>query len=78
MKEFNVKIPDEVSVVGFDDMPFCTITEPKLTTINVDKNALGQLAVENLIYMMRREKRIFCRTTLGVTLVERESVRSIT
>jgi DNA-binding LacI/PurR family transcriptional regulator len=78
LKEFNVKIPDEVSIVGFDDMPFCTITEPKLTTINVDKNALGQLAVENLIYIMEREKRIFFKTTLGVTLVERDSVKTIT
>jgi len=77
LKENNVKIPEEVSIVGFDDMPFCTITEPKLTTINVDKNALGQLAVENLIYMMEREKKIFCKTTLGVTLVERDSVKSI-
>jgi len=77
LKESNVKIPEEVSVVGFDDMPFCTVTEPKLTTINVDKNALGQLAVENLVYMMEREKRIFCKTTLGVTLVERDSVNSV-
>jgi len=77
LKESNIKIPEEVSIVGFDDMPFCTITDPKLTTINVDKNALGQLAVENLVYMMEREKMIFCKTTLGVTLVERDSVSSI-
>lgn len=77
LKENNIKIPDDVSIVGFDDMPFCTITDPKLTTINVDKNALGQLAVENLIHMMNREKSIICKTTLGVTLVQRGSVNSI-
>ncbi|MDI9483806.1 MAG: substrate-binding domain-containing protein, partial [Bacillota bacterium] len=74
LKENNIKIPDDVSVVGFDDMPFCTIIEPKLTTINVDKNALGKLAVESLIQMIDRKKRIFFKTALGVTLVQRDSV----
>ncbi|HZK26828.1 MAG TPA: substrate-binding domain-containing protein, partial [Thermoclostridium sp.] len=77
LKENNIKIPDDVSIVGFDDMPFCTITEPNLTTINVDKNALGQLAVENIIQLIENKKRIFFKTTLGVTLVERDSVRTI-
>lgn len=77
LKENNIKIPDDVSIVGFDDMPFCTITDPNLTTINVDKNALGQLAVENLIQLIENKKRIFFKTTLGVTLVERDSVRTI-
>lgn len=77
LKENNIKIPDDVSIVGFDDMPFCTVTEPKLTTINVDKNAFGQLAVENLVYMMENGKRAYWKTTLGVTLVERGSVRQI-
>jgi LacI family transcriptional regulator len=74
LKENNIKIPDDVSVVGFDDMPFCTIIEPKLTTINVDKNALGQLAVDSLIQMIDGKKRIFFKTALGVTLVQRDSV----
>lgn len=77
LKENNIKIPDDVSIVGFDDMPFCTITDPNLTTINVDKNALGRLAVENLIQLIESRKRIFYKTTLGVTLVERESVTPI-
>jgi DNA-binding LacI/PurR family transcriptional regulator len=77
LKENNIKIPDDVSVVGFDDMPFCTIIEPKLTTINVDKNALGQLAVDSLIQMIDGKKRIFFKTALGVTLVQRDSVRTL-
>ncbi len=74
LKEKNIRIPEDVSIVGFDDMPFCTMIEPKLTTINVDKNALGQLAVENLIQMMNRKNKIFSKTTLEVTLIQRESV----
>jgi len=77
LKENNINIPDDVSIIGFDDMPFCTIIEPKLTTIKVDKNALGQLAVDNLIHMMERKKKICLKTALGVTLVQRGSVKSM-
>jgi len=77
LKESGIKIPDDVSIVGFDDMPFCTIIEPKLTTINVDKNALGQLAVESLIRMIDENKKIFFKTALGVTLVQRDSVKTL-
>lgn len=77
LKESGIRIPEDISIIGFDDMPFCTMIEPKLTTINVDKNALGQLAVENLINMMDRKKKIFFKTALGVTLVQRGSVKTL-
>jgi DNA-binding LacI/PurR family transcriptional regulator len=77
LRENNIKIPEDVSIVGFDDMPFCTMIDPKLTTINVDKNALGKIAVESLIQMIDRKEKVFLKTSLGVTLVERDSVLSL-
>jgi DNA-binding LacI/PurR family transcriptional regulator len=36
-----VRIPEDVSVVGFDDLPFARVFEPPLTTIRIDPEALG-------------------------------------
>jgi LacI family transcriptional regulator len=77
LKENNIRIPEEISIIGFDDMPYCTLIEPRLSTIRVDKNILGQLAVENLIARIERKSGYHCRTALGVTLVQRESVKTL-
>ena len=36
-----LRIPDDLSVVGFDDLPFAEVFEPPLTTIRIDPEALG-------------------------------------
>jgi DNA-binding LacI/PurR family transcriptional regulator len=41
-----VRVPEELSVVGFDDVPVAAFLEPPLTTIGQDATALGRLAVE--------------------------------
>ncbi|MHB8064941.1 MAG: LacI family DNA-binding transcriptional regulator, partial [Ruminiclostridium sp.] len=35
LMEFNIKVPDDISVIGFDDIPFCTMINPPLTTIKI-------------------------------------------
>ena len=45
LKEHGYRIPEDVSIVGFDDMPFCTIMSPALTTMSVSKEALGRAAI---------------------------------
>lgn len=44
-----LKIPKDVSVIGFDNLPICEILEPPLTSINVNKENLGSFAV-NILY----------------------------
>jgi len=77
LKETGVKIPQDVSLVGFDDMPFCTITEPTLSTISVNKKMLGTFAVENLIGLMTSTKGYHAKTQIGVDLISRDSVLTI-
>ncbi|HHX02535.1 MAG TPA: LacI family transcriptional regulator [Firmicutes bacterium] len=73
LKEFGIRIPQDVSIVGFDDMPYCEISDPKLTTIHVNKQQLGAVAVKRLV-----EKINNCKTTqkiaVNVDLVKRHSV----
>ncbi|MFC3075669.1 LacI family DNA-binding transcriptional regulator [Shinella pollutisoli] len=45
LKQFGVRIPDDVSVIGFDNLPQSATMEPALTTIEVSKRKIGYLAV---------------------------------
>jgi DNA-binding LacI/PurR family transcriptional regulator len=54
-RERGVRIPDELSVVGFDDLPFARVFEPPLTTIRIDPEALGSEAFELLAALMAGE-----------------------
>lgn len=45
LKEFNIRIPDDVSIIGFDNLPLGETMEPSLTTIDVSKRKIGYLAV---------------------------------
>ena len=49
LAQFGYHIPEDISVVGFDDVSMATLTFPALTTINVDRIAFGRLAVELLL-----------------------------
>ena len=37
-----IHVPDQLSIVGFDDLPFCAHTAPPLTTIRQDRLQLGK------------------------------------
>ncbi|WP_306890831.1 LacI family DNA-binding transcriptional regulator [Ancylobacter amanitiformis] len=45
LREFNIAIPEDVGVVGFDNLPLSSTMEPALTTIDVSKRKIGNLAV---------------------------------
>jgi DNA-binding LacI/PurR family transcriptional regulator len=47
-----LRIPEDVSVVGFDDLPFARVFDPPLTTIAIDPEALGAEAFEVLMALM--------------------------
>lgn len=49
LKKFNIKIPDEIAVVGFSNSSHATIVEPSLTTIDQPGETMGKTAVKYLI-----------------------------
>ncbi len=78
LNEKGYKIPQDVSIVGFDDMLFCETSSPRLTTIHVDKNGMGALAVQRLIEKIEK-KGIMTPTKTQVRnkIVVRDSVTKI-
>lgn len=71
--EQGIKIPDEVSVIGIDDIPLSARVTPALTTVKQDYLKFGSLAAGAIIKMMKgdQEKRTYI---LSMELIERETV----
>ncbi len=52
LQEMGMRIPEDVSIVGFDDLPFCEISSPPLTTLRVPNREMGKMAVRRLAEMI--------------------------
>ncbi|MFC4410635.1 LacI family DNA-binding transcriptional regulator [Chungangia koreensis] len=69
--EMGVGIPQDISVIGFDDIPLISALIPKLTTIRQDTYMMGRKSAELLIQQIEHGKTDF--TIFSPTLVVRES-----
>lgn len=74
LKSHGIHLPDEVSLIGMDDMPFCLVVNPMLSTIRVPKEAIGSTAVRRLIQMAESPDQVILKTQVSVSLIERDSV----
>lgn len=77
LREAGLKVPADISVVGFDDIPEAVCFEPSLTTIRQDFDMLGSQSVEYLLDLMKRSDTPLQQRVLYPSLVERQSTRSI-
>ena len=71
--QLKVRVPEEVSIMGFDNIPFSDCTYPPLTTIAQPTYLMGQKAVETLIKLINKKK-IKKSIELETELIERGSV----
>lgn len=78
MQDHGLKIPEDVSIIGFDDLPFCSITTPGLTTIRVFKQEMGRTAVRRLIELIRNGDKFVTKSQICTEFIERDSVRFCT
>jgi LacI family transcriptional regulator len=74
LQDRDYRIPEDVSIIGFDDLPFCEISSPRLTSLRVPKQEMGRLAVRKLIDMVKREDDILTKVQVCTEFVERDSV----
>lgn len=56
LKEKHIKVPEDIAVVGFDDITMASHTEPPLTTVKQPKYEMGALAMETMIKLIQNEK----------------------
>jgi LacI family transcriptional regulator len=73
-QEAGVKVPEDVAVGGFDDIPIARFTRPALSTVRVPIAELGSRATRRLLQMISRSSGLSVRhETLATTLIVRDS-----
>jgi DNA-binding LacI/PurR family transcriptional regulator len=73
IQEEGLRIPQDVSVVGFDDIPWATFNTPSLTTVQQPLTKMGQIAAEALVQMIEHDGVAASEIAIEPTLVVRES-----
>lgn len=77
MREAGIQIPYDISMVGFDDLPFSEISTPRLSSLRVPKQAMGAMAVHRLIEMMDASYTAKTKILVCPEFIERDSVKTL-
>jgi len=75
IKQNGLQIPQDIAIVGFDDIPMAAFFDPPLTTIRLPAYEIGKEAGENLVRMILGEKLDSRQVMLNTELIIRESTR---
>jgi LacI family transcriptional regulator len=73
IREAGLKVPEDIALVGFDDIPMAAQLDPSLTTIRQPIKRLGRLAVETLIEAIHHPETLPRRIILQPELIIRAS-----
>jgi DNA-binding LacI/PurR family transcriptional regulator len=76
MSEFRragLNVPQDISVIGFDDIDFASLIEPALTTVNLPRQELGRLAIEALMTMLSSPTQHGVELSISTQLVVRQT-----
>ena len=79
LRRLGVRVPEDVSIVGFDDNPIARVTMPKLTTVRSSRHRIGRECVALILRLRRLAEtdtlRLPMKITISTELVERDSVK---
>lgn len=80
LKRANIAVPDQVEVIGFDDIELATLVEPPLSTVSQPALEMGSRSASMLLHMMAgkklREKTVMLKTHLTLRGTTREKQES--
>lgn len=74
------RIPQDISIVGFDDRPVCMLSDPPLTTVRIPRTRFGGEAIELLVNKIKQQSlkiESYVKVEVCVELVERGTVAGI-
>lgn len=77
LNQKGISVPRDVSVIGFDDMPFSSLMVPSLSTIHQPQQEMIEAGIGVLTSLIRGQEIAFPRRLLQPALVERESTQRV-
>ena len=77
LKEHGYRVPDDLSMIGFDDVDSSLVCDPQLTTVHLHQRVIGREALRLLLSKLQPGHEAPVRTLIGCELVERKSVKQI-
>ncbi len=76
-RECGLRVPDDISILGFDDIPQASFVYPKLTTVRQPLEQMGQVAVKMLLDQIKDPDRPPQRVALATQLIIRDSCKRV-
>lgn len=77
LHEAGIKVPEEMSIIGFNDIAMAEFIQPPLTTIKVHMEYMGETAVELIAERLLSKRNIAKKVVLPTKLIVRESCHSV-
>ncbi|HZT70600.1 MAG TPA: LacI family DNA-binding transcriptional regulator [Terriglobia bacterium] len=72
-----LRVPDDISLIGFDDREEAILMDPPLTTVHVKKEEIGRECMRTLLERLREPERPFVEKVLPVDLIVRATVAAV-
>lgn len=74
LKKLGYQVPEQISVVGFDDVIYSSISEPTITTMRVTRKYMAEQAIKLLLRRIQNPSADIRNLTVDCNMIERESV----
>lgn len=79
LQDAGYRVPEDISIVGFNNRPVCELVHPMLTSIDVPKQDFSTEAVDALVSLIQKQQRgelpkLAVKRRITTTLIERQSV----
>ena len=74
LREFGYRVPEDVAIIGFDDLPLCEYLIPKLSTIEIPKRFMGETAAARIIQVIENKNILPLKIEIFTKLIRRKSV----
>jgi len=77
LQERGCRIPEHVSIIGYDDIPMASLLSPSLTSVRIEREELGTLAVRRLTERITEPTLTPIRVELSCLFIERQSIAAV-
>jgi LacI family transcriptional regulator len=78
LEECGYRVPEDIGVMGFDDILYASLSAPPLTTIHVQREAIGRQAIRQLLHLIKDPASTAAKTAYVGELVVRNSMMDLT